>query len=144
MVALRVVGLELGGPVEGFHGLLELSLAVVVTGDGVVDGRVVRVGLAGFLECLLSFLVPAGVLIDLGELEVRGGFLRVQLDHLLDHRLGCGRVVQLVGTVSRDEILQGTAPEGRVWQPLSGNPIILDCLVQVGIVVGFPLAAGLV
>ena len=58
------------------------------------------------MQHLLGLVVGAGVLVDLGEREVVGRLARLELDHLLDDRLGLGRIVQLVGAVGGDQVLE--------------------------------------
>src|SRR5918993_1537835 len=79
MVALWVVRLELGGLVQRFHGLREVSLTVIEAGERRVDDRVVRLDALRLEERLLGVLVASGLLVDLGEEEVGGDAAGVQL-----------------------------------------------------------------
>jgi len=106
-VRLGVVRLEFDALAQVLDQLFEIALAVVVAGNRQVDGRVVGLGIAALQIGLFRELVFARVLVDLGELEVVGRFVRRQFDHALDDRFSLGRVGQLVGAVDRDEELQG-------------------------------------
>ena len=119
---------------ERFDCLGKLTLAIVVAGELHVHGRVVRSDLTRLDQRLLGQLVIAALLVDVGEREVVGGFLRIELDHPLHHRFGLRRVIHLVRTVRVDQILQSEPLDLRILLHFGGLLVIGDRLGQERIV----------
>ena len=139
-----------GALFERFDGLVEVALAVVVAGKSHVHRRIARFGRFRLHQHLFGFVIGASILVDLRQREVIRRLAGLELNHLLDDRLGLGRVVQLVGPVGRHEILERQLAEllvggiGRRRQLFGRFLVVLDRLGQHRVVGGVALLARLV
>ena len=147
---LGVVRLFLRALLERLDRLVKAALAVVVAGERHVDRRIARFGLLRHLEHLLGLLERAGILVNLGEREVVGRLAGLELNHLLHDGLRFRRIVQLVGAVRRDEILERQRAEllvrrvGRGRELLGGFLVVVHSLGEQRVVSGLALLARLV
>ena len=96
--------------------LVELALVVVVRREAHVDRRIVRLGVLRRDVHALRFLGHAGVVVEPGQHEVVRRVAGLELDHVLQDRLGLAWVVELVGAVRGDEILQRELAELLVFR----------------------------
>src|SRR5439155_20394097 len=144
LIALWVVRREVGRLLQRLDRLVEVALAVVESGELRVHGRFAGLDFLGLQERLLGILVAPGVLVQLGELEIVRRVARVGADELLNDRLGLARVVELLRSVRREEILERELPHLRVVVALRRDLIVLNRFLNVLVVLRVAGLAGLV